>query len=48
MVTDDTIPYIDELVDDFNKVQEMILPYEPTTAQNLSVHLTKILILQLK
>lgn len=45
MDTNDTIPYVDDLVDDFNKVQEMILPYEPTTAQNLSVHLTKILIL---
>ena len=43
--THDTIPFIDNLVDDFNKIQELILPNEPTTAQNLSVHLTKILIL---
>ena len=28
-----------------NKVQELVLPYEPSTAQSLSVHLTKILIL---
>ena len=41
----DTIPFIDELIEDFNKVQAKILPDEPTTAQNLSVHLTKILIL---
>lgn len=45
MVTNDTIPFIEDLIDDFNKVQELILPNEPTTAQNLSVHLTKILIL---
>lgn len=45
MITNDTIPFIDDLVEDFNKVQEKILPDEPTTAQNLSVHLTKILIL---
>ena len=45
MGTNDTISFIDDLVDDFNKVQEKILPDEPTTAQNLSVHLTKILIL---
>ena len=42
---DDTIPFIDDLVEDFNKVQEIVLPEEPTTAQNLSVHLTKILML---
>lgn len=41
----DTISFIDDLVNDFNKVQEKILPDEPTIAQNLSVHLTKILIL---
>lgn len=41
----DTSSFIDDLVEDFNKVQSMILPEEPTTAQNLSVHLTKILIL---
>lgn len=45
MNTNDTLPFIENLVDDFNKVQELILPNEPTTAQNLSVHLTKILIL---
>ena len=45
MATNDTIPFIDDLIEDFNKVQEKILPDEPTTAQNLSVHLTKILIL---
>lgn len=45
MGTNDTISFIDDLVEDFNKVQEKILPDEPTTAQNLSVHLTKILIL---
>lgn len=45
MVTNDTIPFIDDLVEDFNKVQEKIFPDEPTIAQNLSVHLTKILIL---
>lgn len=45
MDTNDTISFIGDLVEDFNKVQEKILPDEPTTAQNLSVHLTKILIL---
>lgn len=45
MDSNDTIPFIDDLVEDFNKVQEIVLPEEPTTAQNLSVHLTKILIL---
>lgn len=45
MTTDNTNPFIANLVDDFNKVQELLLPVEPTTAQNLSVHLTKILIL---
>lgn len=45
MATNDTIPFIDDLIEDFNKVQEKLLPNEPTTAQNLSVHLTKILIL---
>lgn len=40
-----TISFINDLVEDFNKVQEKILPDEPTTAKNLSVHLTKILIL---
>lgn len=45
MCTNGTISFIDDLVEDFNKVQEMIFPDEPTTAQNLSVHLTKILIL---
>lgn len=45
MGTNDTISFINDLVDDFNKVQERILPDEPTTAQNLFVHLTKILIL---
>lgn len=45
MDANDTISFIDDLVEDFNKVQEKILPDEPTTAQNLSVHLTKILIL---
>lgn len=45
MDSNDTIPFIDDLMEDFNKVQEIVLPEEPTTAQNLSVHLTKILIL---
>lgn len=45
MGTNGTISFIDDLVEDFYKVQEMIFPDEPTTAQNLSVHLTKILIL---
>ncbi|OUN89136.1 HEPN domain-containing protein [Blautia sp. An46] len=45
MEMNETIPFIDDLVEDFNKVQEIVLPKEPTTAQNLSVHLTKILIL---
>lgn len=45
MEMNETIPFIDDLVEDFNKVQEIVLPEEPTTAQNLSVHLTKILIL---
>lgn len=45
MGIDDTPAFINDLVEDFNKVQEKILPDEPTTAQNLSVHLTKILIL---
>lgn len=45
MSTNDTPSFIDDLIEDFDKVQEKILPDEPTTAQNLSVHLTKILIL---
>lgn len=45
MATSDKISFIDDLVEDFNMVQKKILPDEPTTAQNLSVHLTKILIL---
>ena len=45
MGTVDTISYVNEVVEDYNIVQEMILPKEPTIAQNLSVHLTKILIL---
>lgn len=45
MEDNNTIPFVDDLVDDFNKVQEKILEDEPSTAQNLSVHLTKILIL---
>ena len=45
MEDNNTIPFVDDLVDDFNKIQEKILEDEPSTAQNLSVHLTKILIL---
>ncbi len=41
----DTIPFIDDLVEDFDKIQTELLPIEPTTAQNISAHLTKILIL---
>lgn len=41
----DSNSFIIDLVEDFNKVQELILPEEPTTAQSISVHLTKILIL---
>ena len=41
----DNNSFIEDLVEDFNKVQELVLPYEPSTAQSLSVHLTKILIL---
>lgn len=41
----DTNSFINDLVDDFNKVQELILPDEPTVAQSISVHLTKVLIL---
>lgn len=37
--------FIDDLVEDYNKVQMMILPEEPTIAQHLSVQLTKILVL---
>lgn len=37
MEMNETIPFIDDLVEDFNKVQEIVLPKEPTTAQNLSV-----------
>lgn len=40
-----TNAFINDLVDDFNKVQELILPNEPTVAQSISVHLTKVLIL---
>lgn len=40
-----TTPFIDDLVEDFKKVQEKILPDDPSTAQHLSVQLTKILIL---
>lgn len=37
--------FIDDLNNDFKKVQEKILLDEPTIGQNLSIHLTKILIL---
>jgi hypothetical protein len=36
---------MDDLSDDFDKIQTLILPCEPSTAQSLSMHLTKILIL---
>lgn len=36
---------IRDLKDDFDKVQEQILPNDPSTAQNISVHLSKMLIL---
>lgn len=39
------IPYIDDLVEDYNKTQELLLITEPTAAQDISAHLTKILIL---
>lgn len=39
------IPFIDEIVEDYNKVQEKVLEDEPSAAQSLSVNLTKILIL---
>jgi len=45
MVINGTPSFIQDIVEDFDKVQQKILPEEPTTAQNLSVHLTKILIL---
>ena len=45
MSINDNISFIDNLVEDFDSVQKNILDKEPTTAQNLSVHLTKILIL---
>jgi len=45
MNLNDSATFIDNLIQDFNKMQEIVLPTEPTTAQNLSVHLTKILIL---
>lgn len=45
MDVNDSNSFIEDLVEDFTKVQLIVLPEEPTTAQNLSVHLTKILIL---
>jgi len=45
MSTNDNPTFINNLIQDFNKIQEIIMPVEPTTAQNISVHLTKILIL---
>lgn len=41
----DYIQCIQDLKDDFDKVQEKIFPEDPSTAQNISVHLTKLLIL---
>lgn len=38
-------PFIDGLVKDYNKIQEVLLVDDPSTAQNISIHLTKILIL---
>ena len=40
-----TNPFINELVHDYKIVQEKVLEEDPSTAQNLSVHLTKIMIL---
>ncbi len=37
--------FINELVQDYNTVQKVLLEDDPSTAQNLSIHLTKILIL---
>lgn len=45
MEDNNTNPSIDELVHDYEKVQEKILADDPSTAQNLSIHLTKVLIL---
>ena len=45
MNTNDTSSFIDDLIADFNILQEEFLPQEPTTAQNISTHLTKVLIL---
>ena len=41
----DTLAFIDDIVNDFKKIQKVLLTEEPTTAQNISVHLTKIYIL---
>lgn len=45
MEGNNTSPFIDELVQDYNRVQDTVLEVDPSTAQNISIHLTKILIL---
>lgn len=45
MIYDTGLYYINDLENDFKKVQDTILLTDPTIGQSLSVHLTKILIL---
>ena len=45
MSESESISFIEDLVDDYYKVQLMILPDEPSTAQNVTSHLTKMLLL---
>jgi hypothetical protein len=44
-IANEYVSYIDDLVEDFNKVQTMMLSEEPSTAQSIFTHLTKILLL---
>ena len=41
----ESIPFIDDLVEDYKKTQELLLITEPSAAQDISAHLTKVLIL---
>ncbi len=37
--------FVVDLVDDYNMIQELILPNEPTVAQNITTQLTKVLVI---
>ena len=37
--------YIADVIEDYNAIQERVFPDDPSAAQNLSIHLTKILVM---